>query len=235
MTENRIIGRRFDGGQSPLGGKIPLAGTLAMALVGGGENDSVVIPGTTWCTDLRELRKLIPKMFDGMTPAQFAALPGRRQDELTRKLRRVMEREMRRQKPGLVESFHARHEYELASRERERVFNNVLVPWSLGPLVLERPQASSLHHLLEYDARCTPGGFASALARDDDTQSFVVENDWARASAAGGDRRLEASVRALRLGDADIRRARPDLHGGRRPGGSIHVLRVRRRQTLGLR
>lgn len=56
--------------------------------------------------------------------------------------------------------------------------------WNAGPLKLERPQGSSLHHLADYDAGNTP------LGEDDpemvrrwfaDCQIVLVENDWGAA------------------------------------------------------
>jgi hypothetical protein len=92
----------------------------------------------------------------------------------------VIEKQMRIKQPGLLEQFEAQRRGEHASRERERVHREILRPWALGPLIMERPQGSSLHHLLDYDLENTPGKMADTIIRCDDTQDIVVENDWAR-------------------------------------------------------
>ena len=56
-----------------------------------------------------------------------------------------------------------------------------LCAWAVGPLVLEHPQGSSLHHLEDYDREC--GGKWVKTIWDDRPHVFVVERDWARAFA----------------------------------------------------
>lgn len=53
-----------------------------------------------------------------------------------------------------------------------------LCDWAAGPLRLEKPQGSSLHHMIEYDRTNSMGEFALAL---ENTQLVVVENDWGAA------------------------------------------------------
>jgi hypothetical protein len=52
--------------------------------------------------------------------------------------------------------------------------------WANGPLVLERPSGSSLHHLIDYDMEHTEGRFGEDIGGND-TQIIVVENDWGAA------------------------------------------------------
>lgn len=186
MVENRIIGRRYDGGRSPLGMGPPklLAGTLSMALLSGADSDSIMLPGVVWTIKLGELRLAIPGIL-GISVEAFTRIQGPRQDELTRKLRRVVERRMRQQHPGLIEKFESDHAWKLSSAQRERVHREILRPWSAGPLRLEHPQGSSLHHLLRYDEENTPGGFQKIIISKNDTQCLVVENDWARVVPSG--------------------------------------------------
>lgn len=85
---------------------------------------------------------------------------------------------------GLPEALlHRRRES--SSKDREALHQR-LRAWSRGDLHLEKPQGSSLHHLIEYDAAQTEGNFARTIAETNDTQVFVVENDWARATAGTG-------------------------------------------------
>jgi hypothetical protein len=54
--------------------------------------------------------------------------------------------------------------------------------WAAGDLRLEHPQASSWHHLMEYEKIEEDHGYAKVL-KNEPPQLFVVERDWARAFA----------------------------------------------------
>jgi hypothetical protein len=67
------------------------------------------------------------------------------------------------------------------ANRRERTALHVrLRAWNAGPLVLERPQGSSLHHLADYDAGNGPQP-EKIRSWFDDRQIVLVENDWGRA------------------------------------------------------
>lgn len=159
-------------------------GVLSEALLEGGELDEVTLPGSRLSVSLKGVREVLWN-WKKLTPVQFAALPRREQDNIVRKLRLKLETEFRRQHPDKWKAVAARDDHKkmvTMEQERDRIFREVLVPWSRGPLKLEKPQASSLHHLLDYDQVHTDGTFAEGLLSDWNLQTFVVENDWARAA-----------------------------------------------------
>lgn len=151
--------------------------SLAAALLYGRDDDMVQLPGAAYQIRLGELRGILRN--GGWDPRRFAELNSGRQNAITHKIRRLIERTLREQHPDRWREMGGDLDEERA-KERARVFHQILVPWSRGPLTMERPQSSSLHHLIEYDVKHTAGGFAR-VAKEDSLQSIVVENDWARA------------------------------------------------------
>lgn len=68
-----------------------------------------------------------------------------------------------------------------AAQEARNALHKSLRTWALGPLVMERPQGSSLHHMIDYDPAQTEGLAGRSILQSSDMQSFVVENDWGKA------------------------------------------------------
>jgi hypothetical protein len=67
---------------------------------------------------------------------------------------------------------------------RERTELHVsLRAWAAGELKLEHPQASSWHHLMEYEKIDEENNGYGKLLKAEPPQLFVVERDWARAFA----------------------------------------------------
>ncbi len=81
------------------------------------------------------------------------------------------------------------------ARVRER-----LALWARGELSLERPEGSSLHHLIDYDAARSPENKASHKLLSY-VQSVIVQNDWARMTGQTGLAQTEGEWR-LPFGDA---------------------------------
>lgn len=194
-----VTGHRYDGVHNPMqhAPRLPQAhpalhglgmvdprtpirnGTLANALLEGEDNEMVFLPGTTEFTlSVADVRKMVREIY-GHTPESFSKLPSARQDKIVDKMKRTLRRELKRhvgatKRPPAASPV---SDDEMA-KERGRVYNS-LREWARGPLTLENPRSSSLHHLTEYDLRHTAGTFASELQRGD-LQSILVEHEWAR-------------------------------------------------------
>ena len=200
MTKNRMLGKRYDGGLSPLGRSPMLAVNPPPSVDLENTPLSIMHPGE-WSTPTQEdydciasgqpvqgewMREKIRLW--GMDPDRVHRLPMQRRIRLLNRLVRLS-RQLEKERDALLlkELFATdRAPCSPTPEHRSRLFYDVLVPWSRGELRLEKPQGVSLHHLLDYDAKHTKGKFTRTLFENQDTQSIVVENDWARATAGTG-------------------------------------------------
>jgi hypothetical protein len=146
-----------------------LRGTMLDGLTLGRDDEDVQMPGGT-VTTLGRIRRYLTGV--GLSTEQLRRLPSTEQDRVTRRAERAIraEKSAGRQFDG-TEQRRARTALHVSLRE-----------WARGPLRLEHPQASSYHHLLEYERSCY-GDSELERIRDRDPQIFVVERDWARAFA----------------------------------------------------
>lgn len=175
--------------------------TFADALMLGGDQASVVIPGSKLTINLDGLRSLMEKSFH-VTVSQFMAMSGSQQNQLINRIRRRVEQTFRREYPeewaklckqSSTEKDAADKEYLIRTRT---ALHNSLRTWADGPLTLQRPSGSSYHHLLEYDLRVhVPGNptMVDIAAKYGEPERVVVENDWSRAMAGkdiGGEVRM---------------------------------------------
>lgn len=191
-------GERFDGTENPLGlHPVPgmsnmLRGTMSEALNYGKTTDTVNVSGLFGVT-VDALRKLLLEMHH-LTPEQFARLKPRQQNKITKKLERFLSREIARQHPDVIGSAdpqmlriafrrgHRPGSTGHAGMQARDALHASLTEWAKGPLSLEKPPASSLHHLLQYDTENGDDGDKSmSIMHDKSVQIIVVENDWARA------------------------------------------------------
>lgn len=146
-----------------------LRGTLLDGLRHGAEDEDVMMPDGTHTTIARVRKALTDK---GHDLDSFCKLNHKEQDRITKKIQLDLRREQRPQNDERARYRTERTELHYALRE-----------WARGPLVLERPQGSSYHHLLNYDdVACGSHETMRQLsARHGEPQLFVVERDWARA------------------------------------------------------
>lgn len=147
-------------------------GTFTAALTTGRDTDPCLIRdrgGKTITTTVGAIRFHMPRSTD-----QYLAA-------VTEERLRIMN--------TTIEGIESEQMHGAAAEVRNRLHLS-LRPWSRsGPLELRRPPGSSVHHLVEYDARHTLGKYASVLSRGD-MQVVVVENDWGRAAIPAGEWRL---------------------------------------------
>lgn len=184
MIENRMIGKRYDGGKSPLG--VPVSpGTLEDALRLGRATDSVIMPGTGIIATVGEVSAMLKENF-GVTYDDFVAMKERDKDRLIRKVEKGLRAAMRDAgTQGKLSGLYAQLD-EVATPQqmvdaeaRTQLHERVLSVWARGELKLEKPQASSLHHLIRYDQRA--GDRHSFLSDAEVIQNIVVEHEWAKA------------------------------------------------------
>jgi hypothetical protein len=166
-----------------------LRGTMSEALLRGRPEDTVMMPRGIVGTTVEGLRRVLRGEFQ-LTPEQFAKLSTRKQDRILDKIDRLMEKSMRSQHPEVTMSNSSQWAQISLDRDesqsaRSRLHKS-LCEWANGPLTLERPQGASLHHMVQYDLDNTEGNFAQSLIHNPNIQSFVVEHDWARATAGTG-------------------------------------------------
>jgi hypothetical protein len=129
--------------------------------------------------------KALMKLWKNMTPDDFIALPVREQRAIEHRIKIKLEHEFKQRYPDeWKKACGGRIDESSSALERTRIHKEILRPWALrGPLILEKPQASSLHHLREY---CTdhnkdlPKETTSDGLFNEQLQSIVVENDWAK-------------------------------------------------------
>lgn len=185
MIENRMIGKRYDGGKSPLG--VPVSpGTLEDALRLGRATDTVIMPGTGVMSTVGEVSAMLKEEF-GVTYDDFVAMKERDKDRLIRKVEKRLRAAMRdaERTQGKLNGLYAQLDevatpQQMADAEaRTQLHEKVLSVWSRGELKLEKPQASSLHHLIRYDQRA--GDRHSFLNDPEALQNIVVEHEWAKA------------------------------------------------------
>lgn len=146
-------------------------GTLAESLLNAGPTDTVMTLGNNEVTVL-EMREILLRMHH-LTPEQYAALSPGKQNAIFDKINRYVDKNLRKFSSS-------RKDTTVLDRD---ALHRSLHEWASGPLILERPQGSSLHHLIDYDMQNTEGRFGKTVMEDWNTQIFVVENDWARALA----------------------------------------------------
>jgi len=195
MTENKFLGRRYDGKKSPLGDQPSwdrlqarvLSGTLSDALLHGSDEDVVRMAGhDDVVLPLRSVREALVTL--GVTPEQFSKLAPVLQDRISNDVAREGRRLLRENHPELQAQLQSGME-DFDRRKARTELHRSLVAWSSGPLTLEKPNGSSYHLLEKYDPGFTP-------AIDDEfgrPQSVVVQNDWARVMAGkdpGGEIRM---------------------------------------------
>lgn len=166
-------------------------GTLADALLWASDNEEVMLPGSRLSIAAGGLRSLVRRKY-GLEPAQFAVLSNCKADDYTRRLTRTVEREFRRSYPAeWAKLVQMNTDAATSTRLRtERTALHVsLREWAAGPLVMERPQGSSYHHLMDYDLTNHIGGqptLDEIHAKYGEPQCIVVENDWAKAMEGKG-------------------------------------------------
>jgi hypothetical protein len=123
-----------------------------------------VTPGNKIGSTVASVRRAL-----GMSVEDFVALPREKKMlHMRRASRRLHD-----------EAVVAEREEEM--REHRSALYEWLQTWGRGPLVLERPTASSLHHLIEYDLDNTPGKFGRTILEADSMQIVLVEHDWGAA------------------------------------------------------
>jgi hypothetical protein len=173
------MGPRYDGGKSPLSAPVSQrffeGYTLAQACLHGRSSDTIVTPagGVSTVHEMREALAIC-----GYTPEQFAAASSDAMDKVLRRLERLL---LKRQKDAGIPpmtSERAREIWGDGIQERDDLHQSLRI-WADGPLKLEKPQGSSLHHLCRYDLE--HGGRYGTILHEMDLQPFVVENDWGRA------------------------------------------------------
>lgn len=175
MTEERFLGRRFDGGKSPLGRTPSIENLpgLEVALKSGYKDDTIIMPDGQ-LTTVDTASKVLEQEF-GITVGEYAKLRVNEQNKIIRKIEhRIREIDARMSK-DFVSTLNGRP----GGQDERTDLHERLIAWSRGTLTLERPQASSLHHLVNYDKTC--GDRKSFLSNTDDMQNIIVEHEWARA------------------------------------------------------
>lgn len=189
MTKNVMMGHRYDGGKSPLAGTVGLSpGTLQDALRLGKPEDTLIMPSSGTISTVFEVNTLLKKEFN-ITVAEFSALSERDKDRITRKLERKLRNVMSEAQRASTKLNELRldqlvgkgltPQQEADAEARTLLHETTLQVWSRGELTLEKPQASSLHHLVNYDAKA--GDRKSFLKDTVKTQVIVIEHEWARA------------------------------------------------------
>lgn len=191
MIENRMIGKRYDGGVSPLG--VPISpGTLEDALRLGKPTDSVIMPNKGTMSTVREVSDVLKDEF-GVTYDDFVAMTGRDKDRLIRKVEKKLRKVIMKAQRSSDKIFELKEtdrltrmlgsaptDQQIADAEARTVLHETtLRAWASGALALQKPQASSLHHLVRYDARA--GDRKSFLNDLVKTQNIIVEHEWAKA------------------------------------------------------
>lgn len=192
MTENHMMGKRYDGGKSPLGRPVS-PGTFEDALRLGKPTDDVIMPKTGIMSTVGEVSSTLEKEF-GVTYDDFVAMKPGDKDRLIRKVEKRLRRSVNeaRRIDGKLNGLYAEKDrleslygcqpsvQQMVDAEARTVLHETtLSTWSRGVLTLEKPQASSLHHLVRYDQRA--GDRRSFLNDAEKIQNIVVEHEWAKA------------------------------------------------------
>lgn len=176
-TVNKMMGRRYDGGQSPLTmGKlteIEWSPDNLVEVLSAKPTDRFVTPDCKTFTVKRGNEILQQEL--GMTLEEYTALPLAKKKIAIRKLERALKR-IRGEAKAISD-----YRDQQAGTERNELHNKLYNGWRNGPLALEKPQASSLHHLVNYNNSQGNEDDSSFLTDLDDTQNIIVEHEWARA------------------------------------------------------
>lgn len=175
MTGNKMMGHRYDGGQSPLGG-LAKGPTLATALRMGDDKDFVVMPSGA-SSDLGAVKRELMNEC-GITPEQYLAMSDAEQNAIITRLEKKM-RKYRKQGADAGRKLDQMSAI-AAHRDARTQLHISLQTWARGELKLERPQAASLHHMLRYDDETDGSTGDRESVHSPDMQSFIVENDWGR-------------------------------------------------------
>lgn len=146
---------------------------LADVLLTGKDKDLCEISDDGTRITVAAIKHLIMESFN-LTPEQFALLDDKQQIRVRHKIRRAAQR--------LIADQADRDERHSTLRHERTALHVSLRQWAVGPLRMERPQGSSLHHLLDYDSGGTEedSEFRDMMSSES-TQVIVVENDWASA------------------------------------------------------
>lgn len=156
-------------------------GTMAEAVIAGKPLECVYMPHGEVGTTIRDLRAILLGEYN-LTPEAFTKLDKRKQNKILAKIEALLTRELMAQHPDARGTGATTIRIESKLKERNALHHS-LEQWALGDLILEKPQGSSLHHLIQYDTENTPGQLARSHINDPDMQIIVVESDWARALA----------------------------------------------------
>lgn len=171
------VGQRFDNSSSPLDMQSNLieGQQLSAALLYGRDSDQLITPCGAYATK-RAFVGFVSAF--GYTPETFARLKPGEQDKIITKIEHALLREMK--KKGVNPITHDRARLlEADAIRRTALHKSLNEGWAKASLKLERPQGSSLHHLIRYDVQHSYGQLCSVI-HEYGLQSFVVENDWGK-------------------------------------------------------
>lgn len=174
-TENRWMGRRYDGGVSPLGGAVTIkhdSNNMADALMFGKDGDTLIMPDGQFST-VRNAKAMLMSKHE-LTIEQFRALKPKEQNKIIKGYQRELRKLL-----SEVATIDQRRAWAEQAGELKTWLRDV---WSRGELKLEKPQASSLHHMINhYEERGGADDARRMRRQAADTQLIIIEHEWARA------------------------------------------------------